>query len=198
MARYPELFILRHGQTEWNREGRHQGQLNSPLTDMGKTQAKAQGAILRDVLEDRAIKSFSSPQGRAIETAAIALQGFDVPIQDERLCEIGFGKWEGLTSDEIGSGWPESSQTADLDPFGWHFQADGGEPYDHVVRRVTEFLGGLSEPAVLVTHGITSRVLRGVWLGLEFDELNALPGGQGCVYHLKDGQHFRLPAEQSE
>jgi len=64
--------------------------------------------------------------------------------------------------------------------------------YD-VSGRAKSFLDSLTGPTVIVTHGITSYVLRGLWLGLGPDEMMALQGGQGCVYHLADGDQKRLP-----
>jgi len=194
MTDYPEVFVLRHGQTEWNLAGRHQGRMNSDLTDLGREQARRQGEILQAVVKGRDdLVAMSSPQGRAFDTAALALAPVGLtPIVDDRLCEISFGEWEGLTFDDIATKWPERTMNADKDVFSWHFQAPGGENFDAVRARANAVLESLTRPAIIVTHGITSRVLRGVWLGGDWDEMAALPGGQGCVYHLINGQHHRL------
>lgn len=196
MPDFPEIFVLRHGETEWNRIGRHQGRLDSPLTERGRGQAGDQADILRELLKGRGdVSAHCSPQGRAFNTAAIALAPLGLTAKtDERLCEISFGDWQGLTLEQISDGWPEQVRHLEDDPFGWHFHAPGGESYDDMAARVREFLSSLTGPAVIVSHGVTSRVMRGVWLGQGADELSALPGGQGCVYHLKDGQHRRFPA----
>lgn len=194
MTKYPEIFVLRHGQTEWNLAGRHQGRMNSDLTDLGREQAARQGEILQTSLNGRGdISAMTSPQGRAFDTAGLALSQVGlIPVVDDNLCEISFGQWEGLTFDEIAEKWPERTMNADKDVFSWHFQAPGGESFDAVCARATAVLEGLTGPAVIVTHGITSRVLRGLWLGGDWDEMASLPGGQGCVYHLVDGGHRRL------
>lgn len=195
MADFPELFVLRHGQTEWNVVGRHQGRLDSPLTETGRGQAVEQGQILTGLLADRAdIIAQCSPQGRALKTAQIALPPrMQKPKIDDRLCEIHFGDWQGLTIAEIAQRWPERCGTLDQDPFAWHFNAPNGESFDQIHSRTLAFLKALSGPAVVITHGITSRVLRGIWLGLEMDEMGALVGGQGCVYHLSHGTMRRYP-----
>ena len=191
MPNWPDLYVLRHGQTVWNAEDRHQGQLDSPLTDTGRAQAAAQGAILCDAgLVDKGIDCFTSPLGRARATADIALAGIgQTATEDARLMEIRFGAWEGLTGTEICARWPGSE---DLDPWDWHFAAPGGESLAALTARVTGFLDSLTGPAVIVTHGITSRALRGVWLGLGSDGMAQIGGGQGVVYHLSDGQQTRL------
>lgn len=192
---YPEIFVLRHGQTEWNREGRHQGRKDSPLTSLGRDQAAQQGRILRSVgLSDASVACFCSPQGRAAATADIALSAIAATaIRDDRLMEINFGQWEGLTLDDIDAHWPGTTD-AEPDPFLWSFCAIGGERFDDMAARCASFLGTLTRPTVIITHGITSRVLRGLWLGLDVSEMSDLGGGQGCVYHLRDGAQNRLDA----
>ncbi|MGR3291212.1 MAG: histidine phosphatase family protein [Paracoccaceae bacterium] len=198
MTEYPEIFVLRHGQTEWNSIGRHQGRLDSPLTDLGRRQAHDQSAILGDLICNRTdISYYCSPQGRASDTAAIALDPLAVKARtDDRLCEISFGLWQGLTFEEISDGWPELCKYADLDMFNWNFAAPGGERFEDVRDRAESFLNSLTGPTVIVTHGITSRVLRGLWLGVGQDEMAALEGGQGCVYHLSQGKHRRIVVNQ--
>jgi broad specificity phosphatase PhoE len=194
MADYPEIFVLRHGQTEWNCAGRHQGRKDSPLTDLGRAQARDQAVILaREVAGRDDIDAFCSPQGRARDTARLAVAPLGhVPGLDARLCEISFGQWEGLTFDEISQGWPERVVDANHDVFGWHFASPGGESFDAVYSRAKDFLDSLTAPTIIVTHGITSRFLRGIWLGADQGGMAALAGGQGCVYHLRGGKQRRL------
>ena len=106
---FPDIYVLWHGQTEWNLAGRHQGQLDSPLTALGRQQAARQGVILRDVLRHhKNVAGYVSPLGRARETAEIALTGLDIQTRvDARLSEIAFGDWEGLTLADIEKGWPD-------------------------------------------------------------------------------------------
>jgi probable phosphoglycerate mutase len=191
---FPEIFVLRHGQTEWNATGRHQGRLDSPLTDLGCAQASTQSRLLASALGARTdFTAYCSPQGRASDTADIVFAPLALSVRaDARLCEVSFGKWQGLTFEQIAQGWPELAEVADLDPFGWHFQAPGGEAFKDISARVREFLQDLIGPSIIVTHGITSRILRGLWLGLGMDGMAQLPGGQGCVHHLLDAGHQTL------
>ena len=121
----PELWILRHGQTEWNVAGRLQGRLDSPLTETGLAQARAQGAILRRALGGRAVAVLASPSGRAWRTAGIATRGLGLTVRPEPdLREIDIGDWQGRHADDIRATLP-ADQAAD--PHLWKFTAPGGE-----------------------------------------------------------------------
>lgn len=190
--RYPELFILRHGETEWNRARRVQGRLDSPLTPLGRAQARAQGIILMQAGVSVATHDFiTSPQGRAVATAELALNPIGASARhDARLCEIDMGRWQGLTMDEIGGGWPGVMEgETGLE---WYDHSPGGERLADLQVRSAGVLSALSGPTVIVAHGILSRVLRTVALGLPLSAFAEMPGGQGVVYHLRDGVQTRL------
>lgn len=178
---HPELYILRHGQTEWNAEGRMQGALNSPLTAQGEREAARQGAILQG-LDLAGFQFICSPQGRAVQTAGIALSRVaDFILTDPRLAEITVGEWSGRLRDEL----PMEDVP---EPYMAQYEAaPGGEGLAGVKRRATAFLADLKGPAVLVTHGITSRVLRELVVGPVALRPSSIHGGQGTIYHLKDG-----------
>lgn len=186
MREHPELLILRHGQTEWNLARRYQGSCDSPLTALGREQALAQRRLLA-TLPDLPAQAFVSPLGRAVETARIALADLAPAVMDDRLQEIAFGAWEGLTRDEIAAlpGSPD-------DDGDWFFQSPGGETFDDIMLRVADFLDSLDAPAIVVTHGITSRVLRGLCMGLDAAGLLELPIPQGCVFHVSQGRETIL------
>ena len=189
-----ELFVLRHGETTWNREGRMQGHLNAPLTELGVEQAVTQ----RNIMAEQDLSGFcvlSSPSGRAVETAAIALGPLVTEIiTDPDLREVGVGEWTGRLRAEL------------IDPTEWQVTADGvlelydmapgGEGLAGLEARCAQFLARLERPHVLVTHGITSRMIRALALGhgpnVTLATLSEMPGGQGVVYHVKDGQQKRL------
>lgn len=190
MSDYPELYILRHGETHWNAEHRMQGSLNSPLTEQGRAHA-AQQAELLEHIDLTGFAVLCSPQGRAFETAAIALAR-KVPFvrTDDRLCEITVGEWQGRLRSELKVDGP-IEDTPD-GPIGLYEHAPGGEGFARLEIRCRDFLDSLTGPAVLITHGITSRMLRATILGIGRDNLAKLPGGQGVVYHLKNGVQNRL------
>ncbi len=134
---------------------------------------------------------FSSPQGRAARTAEIALQGLIAPIlQDDRLVEIGVGDWEGKRRDQLLMDRPvDESEESALDLYE---RAPGGEGFVALRERCRSFLKDLEGPAVLVTHGITSRMLRLVLLDLDIADIGRLEGGQGNVYFLSQGRQTKL------
>ena len=180
----PDLFILRHGETVWNREGRMQGALDSDLTDLGQAQAQAMGGLLAGY-DLSGHRLYCSPLGRARATAAIAFR--QAPTLDPRLCEIEVGAWTGLTRPEILARWPGISK--DEDWLDFYARAPGGEGFAALWDRVAGFLADLTGPAVIITHGVTSRFLRTAALGLSLAELDRVPGGQGVVFRLRDGLH---------
>ncbi len=190
---YPELFILRHGQTEWNRKRRMQGHMNSPLTQLGREQAAMQNRLLASAVLPAETVFHSSTAGRARETAAIAFAGLARKVHfDDRLQEVSVGECEGLLFEECNAIWPD---LFDAHPdMRWTFHAPGGESFDRFSGRLADWLAEQSHPMVVVAHGIVSHVLRGLVLGLDQEQILALPGGQGVVYHVKDGVHRRLGA----
>lgn len=181
---WPELWILRHGQTVWNAEGRLQGHLDSPLTDRGQRQARAQGEILRRVLPAE-VTVLSSPAGRSWQTAEIALAGLGlVPVAEPDLREVHLGRWQGRLVRALRA---ERGLGPQDDPHLWKFGAPGGERLEAVTARLLRLRGRLEGPCVLFTHGLTSRVLRCLVLGRPLEELSRLPGGQGVVHHVTRG-----------
>ncbi|WP_299748597.1 histidine phosphatase family protein [uncultured Tateyamaria sp.] len=182
---YPDLLILRHGETEWNRIGRMQGAADSPLTELGRRQAKSQGRLLakRD-LTGWAYRV--SPLGRCRETARIALgRKIDSAQEDSRLVEITLGDWTGKMRTEIAAEVPYLFDQGD--GMEWYDHAPGGEGLEGICARTGAFLSELNAPTVIVTHGITSRILRCHYLGLEPAAFADLPGGQGVIYHMSNG-----------
>jgi broad specificity phosphatase PhoE len=188
---YPELLILRHGQTVWNSAGRFQGQLNSPLTQAGRAQAETQRDILTPTLKNGTHNLYCSTLGRTRETAAIVFDGHtDRITYDKRLTEISAGKLSGLTLLDMEQEFPEVIKGRL--PFEWNFHCPGGETYDDISCRVQSWLDELTGPSIVVTHGITSRIMRGLLLDLDLGGIERLPGRQGVVYFVKDGVHHQL------
>lgn len=190
MSKYPELYILRHGETEWNAEGRMQGALNSPLTAVGRQQAGRQGAILRSI-DLTGFDIISSPQGRAFETAAIALaRQVNHVHTDPALREIGVGTWAGKLRSELAKGMDliEGPDGA-LELYEY---APQGEGFGALEARCMAFLDQVQKPSVLITHGITSRMLRAIATGSDRSGIADIGGGQGIVFHLKNDVQKRL------
>ena len=186
MSGFPPLYVLRHGETEWNAAGRLQGRFDSPLTETGRGQAKMQHGILaRQNLNQFA--AISSPQGRAFATAQIAV-GPLVPevMTDAALSEIGLGDWAGKYRDEV------IVQSGARDGFDLYELAPEGEGFAALHHRCELFLRNLRGPSVLITHGITSRMLRLVATGRRQGALREMGGGQGVVFHIVEGTQERL------
>ncbi len=181
-----EVYILRHGETVWNVEGRMQGRFDSDLTPLGRMQGLAMGASLATAgVGPGTHRWISSPQRRAVTTAQLAMRDQGSPELDPRLAEIGVGAWAGLTRTEIDARWPGPP---DEDIIAFYARIPGGESFADLEDRVAAVLNNLTGPTVIVTHGMTSRFLRMVALGLGRGDLLSLPGGQGVVYHLRGGQ----------
>jgi probable phosphoglycerate mutase len=188
----PELYLLRHGQSEWNAARRHQGQLDGRLTALGREQAHAMGDLLaREIGDPFRFTALASPLQRAWQTAEIALAPLGLAARsDARLTEVHFGAWQGLTDPEIFERHPWAEAPRTDDPFMWNFMAaPGGETLPQMSDRLQAVLDDLAGPAILVAHGMALRVLRGLCLGLDSAGMRDLPGGQGVVWRLRDGVH---------
>jgi broad specificity phosphatase PhoE len=182
-----EIYLVRHGETEWNRDSRLQGQQNSSLTERGREQARKLGNLLSRLLDHTQVPVKVSPLGRALETAAIIRQHIPgpEPIIDPRLQEMTLGAWEGLTRTEVNercNGVVGNDSTAE-----WWFRAPGGESYEHFQERVRSWLAEQSWSVIAVSHGITTRMIRGEYLGLSRHERLSLPVPHGVIWRLRGG-----------
>lgn len=187
------MYLLRHGETVWNTECRLQGRLDSPLTTRGIGQAQALGAVLAERIAGPSdYQIISSPLGRAWQTAVIVAGELNVAPRsiaiEPRLAELAYGRWEGLTLDEIkereGDAWDR--RRADR----WNVRVPGGESYAQVALRVRPWLSDIAETVrtIVVCHGVTSRVIRGLYAGLTREETLALPEPQDSLFLLSNGQ----------
>jgi probable phosphoglycerate mutase len=197
--RTPEIFLVRHGETVWNVEGRFQGALDSPLTVTGIAQVEAIGRRLAELLADAPpVAMRVSPLGRTRQTAAL-LGGFHTYSEtsfDPRLREVTLGEWEGLTLEEMDAGWPTRFDgTTQGD---WYFSAPGGETYDAAAARAGEWLAEREGSMVAVSHGLFSRLIRGAYLGLPRKEALSLPVPQDVIWHLRDGTIEAITATPRE
>ena len=160
------IYLIRHGQTEFNVQGRMQGQRDSPLTPLGEDQARRMGLCLKAFIDDPARCSvIASPLGRTRRTAEIVCEtlGLGCEIElDPRLAEVHVGEWEGLTRAEIGARHPGL-----LDQLEWIYTAPGGESREAMEARLSAWLAGIDENdgrrRLVVSHGAAGRVLRGLY-----------------------------------
>ena len=190
----PIIYYIRHGETEWNADGRLQGGQDIPLNDLGRKQAARAGGILADLLardrhSDAPLAFIASPLGRARSTMELVRGALELPPADytidDRLREIGYGHWEGSTLAQMQALDPEVFAKRQTDK--WTVSPPGGESYAEVEARVTAWYRQLTADTVAVAHGGTARALM-VALGLETPASVAdLTIEQGAVYLFGDG-----------
>jgi len=190
------LFIARHGETVFNAARRLQGEhLHTPLTRAGFAQAEAMGAALRDLLGPRpALTLWASDTGRALQTLAVIAEHLELDWhaarRDTRLVEIGMGSWGGRYYAEV-----IAQHDPVIDPATMLLHpAPDGEFYPSIAARVGAWAQEFAaEPGdkLVIMHGISGRVLRGVLLGLAplpgFDAPVAPGLPQGSVTLIEDG-----------
>jgi broad specificity phosphatase PhoE len=181
-----EIYLLRHGETEWNVAERYQGKLDSPLTAKGVGQSEGCARRLPSVGID-VQQLFASPLGRARQTTSIitSIEKLPPTIWDRRLAEVSLGSWDGLTHIDIDAQWPGLLDGAT--PFDWFFRSPDGESYDAAVDRVTRWLDELRGIVVAVSHGLIGRVIRGAYLGLSREASLCLSVPQDVIWRLADG-----------
>ena len=190
----PTIYYIRHGETDWNAQGRLQGGLDIPLNDLGREQAAEAGIILAGLLarERRSAQSLSyvaSPLGRARRTMELVRGELNLPPSDyaldDRLREIGYGRWEGSTPVQMRASDPEIFARRHADK--WTVPPPDGESYRAVEVRMRDWYDQLTADTVAVAHGGTARALM-VALGLETPAVAADLGiEQGVVYVFSDG-----------
>lgn len=158
LPRDTEVWLVRHGETEWSLSGQHTGTTEIPLTEAGEAQARAVRTVIGDIAPALVV---SSPRQRALRTAELA--GLRVDDVDEDLAEWDYGEYEGITTADIRRTRPSWSL--------WRDGAPGGETPEQVGRRADRMLGKIARrladgPVVLVGHGHFGRALGVRWIGV--------------------------------
>jgi broad specificity phosphatase PhoE len=154
-----KLWLVRHGQTDWNTEGRWQGQANPPLNAMGREQARVLVDELNGVEFDAI---YSSDLQRAMETARLIAEEKGLTVQvDSRLREISLGKWEGMLGIEIAQRYPTLWAERETSPLDSH--PPGGESVAELAQRVIPAISEISEKhlrssVLVVSHGLALAV----------------------------------------
>jgi broad specificity phosphatase PhoE len=187
-----ELILLRHGETEWSRAGRHTGRTDVPLTPRGSVGAAALEPMLSRRADDgRLVAVFASPAQRAQRTAALA--GLTVTKTDPDLWEWDYGGYEGITTAEIQrtrpgwSLWRDGVIPGDAEHPGETIE-EVGERVDRVLKRAAPLLQ--DGDVALVAHGHVLRVLTARWLGLRPTD--------GRLFRLDTGTVSALGTEHDE
>ena len=183
------IYLIRHGETEWNRARRYQGGSDSPLTERGLAQADAVGRFLCGLPQAQSAGLVASPIGRARRTAEIirARLGRSEPLRfDDRLRELSFGSWDGLDRAQIAALRPGIFDGEESHE--WYFTTPDGETYEVFAGRVGAWLSEAGDgPLIVVTHGVVTRVLRGLYAGLPRAQAMRLPVPQDRIFRLAGG-----------
>lgn len=194
------ILLLRHGETFWNREARIQGHMESDLTPRGERQAAAMANLVSDLMrrEEGEFRLMSSPIGRARRTAGMVADATGLSIElDPLLAEVACGAWEGQLRADIAHHHPEVFATRE-----WFFGAPGGETFEDITARVSHWLAKLPpEPerrVIAVSHGVSGRLLRGAYAGLDRQTTLDQDVPQTAVYRLQNGQIDRFDCEPVE
>lgn len=186
------IYIVRHGQTEWNLQSRKQGRKDSPLTLKGIKQAQEIAAILENDIQDFSkFKVVISPQWRCQQSASIICEkigiSFSSCILEENLREHCFGLWEGKTEEEIESEYPGFLATRYMPENYWDYTVPMGESYALLSMRAKTVLEKYkNKDIIFICHEMVSKVLRGHLLSLRPKEILPLKHKQDTVYKFDD------------
>jgi broad specificity phosphatase PhoE len=189
------LIFVRHGETAYNAENRLQGQLDTPLNQRGREQARAVGGTLRSLMGceidklEAAHAFFASPLERTRETMDIARDAMGLAPGryhlDAVLKELSFGVWEGLTWSEIEVKDPKGLRARRKDV--WAFVPESGESYAMLADRLRPWLDGLNEHAFVISHGGVARVLMTLIAGVPPAKAVGAPIIQGRAIVFENG-----------
>ena len=192
------LILVRHGESEWNREGRVQGQFDSPLTEMGVVQAKSVSHYLSGVLLNQPLRIYTSPLERASETASIIAEKLQYPkekiIIEQRLNDFNLGVIAGTYGwEKVAEAYPNLARMRLQDPLRFH--PPGGECGADFEARLRSFLDDLQDDGItnlLVSHGIVNKFIRGIRRNLKGQEIIALGESQDTIYCLDHEQEKEI------
>jgi probable phosphoglycerate mutase len=195
----PVLYYVRHGETDFNSEGRLQGRRDTVLNAHGRRQAAECGVLLHDLfVRDRRrpgdFEYVSSPLKRARETmeilrATLGLEPHDYEI-DARLVEIAYGEWEGLTLPEIDARNAGILTQRERDK--WDFAPPGGESYRQLATRIDDWYRSLTRDTVVAAHGGGVRALMALFKVVTEEQATHAQIEQGIVYVFADGRFSRF------
>lgn len=192
----PPIYFVRHGETDWNREGRIQGQIDIPLNDNGHLQGERLARGLKRFLGETKVNRFiASPLTRARQTMSYLLDEFELPEDraeiEPAMTELSFGIWEGRFFGELkrSPGYPKDLGKR----FAW--RPPDGESYADGIERVRQWIGHLDGPTIIIAHGAIGRCLMGLVSDLEPGAIVKAPTPQGHFCRLMDGAISWFDAE---
>jgi broad specificity phosphatase PhoE len=191
----PLCYFVRHGQTGWNAEFRLQGQADTDMTDLGRSQAMRNGRRLAALVEDPSAFDFvSSPLKRTRETMELVRAVMGLPARgyrvDARLIEVHFGGWQGFTYAELEEREPGSTAARSEDKWGFVAPGSGGESYQMLLNRVKPWFETVDRQTICVTHGGVMRVL--------FKLVEDLPAADVATMEIPQDRVLRLKGSRLE
>lgn len=188
----PNILVIRHGETQWNRQGRLQGRRDTPLTIDGFRQAMAVGEYHRDRVAEASERSlWVSPLGRARQTASVVADMWQLPFDsfqvDAALSERAYGQWEGLLQADIRATRGAEIEENDRNP--WTYAMADGESRAQLVARLRKWLDGLplGPLHIVVTHSGCLRALRGIYTNASVETILSYHEPQTTSVLLSDG-----------
>jgi len=189
----PTIYFIRHGETDWNLEGRLQGQKDIPLNDLGRVQAEEAGRRLQALCPHHEDLAYvASPMRRTRETMEILRKAAGLHPEgyrlDERLVEITFGAWEGMTWKEVRRAEPQLAALRERDK--WNYvPPGGGESYAMLVDRIRPVLDDLTRDTVVVAHGGVARAFLSIRCGISSRQAASMDIWQGKVLVFEGRNH---------
>ncbi len=189
-----DIYFIRHGETDWNKQGRYQGQSDIALNQTGIEQGKTNGVILQEIFRQKNLQPsdfnwFSSPLSRTKETAKIIRAQLAQPLPqvniDERLIELSFGVCEGFRHDEL-----DDELAAVLPKRGergsefWSLKVSGSETYVEASKRINSFLSEINKPTIIISHGGIARVFRHIIANTPQIEVVNWVAPQNAIFHF--------------
>jgi probable phosphoglycerate mutase len=189
------LYLARHGETEANKGHRFSGRRDTPLTEKGLIQCRQVGEILkREVGMKPRLAFVASPLFRARLTMEIVLSVLGLPEDgftiEPRIAEIDLGLWDQLTDEEARALDPAAYDARAADK--WNVRVPGGENYQDVAVRVEAWAKSIASDTFAVSHGALTRILRGLFAGLDWHAMSDLDEPQGVVFRIRGSDVTRL------
>jgi len=190
------IYVVRHGQTDWNAERRLQGQKDIPLNPIGREQARQNGINLAEILqvEGIAFDFVASPLTRTRQTMEILRTAMGVDPKayrtDERLVEVSFGDWEGFTLKELKATQRDRVSERNLNKWDFIPPGDDAESYEIMSWRIGSWLNSVNKPTVCVTHGGVIRSL--------FKMIADLPKHEAAEGEIPQDRILRIDAAERQ
>ncbi|GAB4225523.1 MAG: histidine phosphatase family protein [Methyloligellaceae bacterium] len=187
------IYLVRHGQTDWNAASRLQGQIDTPINERGQAQARRNGETLKALIGDPAHFDFvASPLTRTRQTMEIIRSVMGLPAGEYRtdplLKEIHFGEWQGRTWEELRRERPQEMAARFADPWNTVAPGEGGESYAMLAARALKWLESVTRDTIAVTHGGINRCLRCHLEDLPRNEVAHLKVPQDKVLVIDNGK----------